>query len=150
MQATKPSDQETLLLRTFAAPRPAVFDALTRPDRIVEWMKPSHMSLAGCEIDLRAGGSLRYVFQRPNGRKLEVRGTIESVDPPRSLVYRETYDFSPLVVLVSTTLDEAAGGTIFRQTLGYASRQERDGDFDGVAGSAAEVYEGLARYLTSG
>ena len=30
MQATKPSDREIVLTRTFAAPRQAVFDALTR------------------------------------------------------------------------------------------------------------------------
>ena len=147
MQATKPSDREIVLTRTFAAPRQAVFDALTQPNQIVQWMKPTHMSLVTCEVDLRAGGSLRYVFQRPGGTKIEVRGIYETVDPPRQFRYTETYDFSPLKVLVTTALDHVGSETRFKQTMTYSSKQERDDDFDGVATSSTEVYANLERYL---
>ena len=110
-------------------------------------MKPTAMALVTCEIDLRAGGSLRYVFERPNGRKIEVRGTYEVVDPPRQFTYTETYDFSPLRVRVTTILDAVNGTTRFTQTVRYSSKQERDEDFDGVAASAQEVYPKLERYL---
>jgi len=149
MQATKPSDREIVLTRTFAAPRQTVFDALTQANHLVHWMKPANMSLVTCEVDLRAGGSFRYVFQRPRGAKIEVRGAYEKVDPPRHFVYRETYDFSPLKVLVTTALDQAGSETVFKQTIAYSSKQERDDDFDGVASSATEVYANLERYLGS-
>jgi uncharacterized protein YndB with AHSA1/START domain len=147
MQATKPSDREIVLTRKFAASRQAVFDALTQADHLVRWMKPTHVSLVTCEVDLRAGGSFRYVFQRPSGARIEVRGRYETVDPPRRFVYRESYDFSPLEVLVTTALDLAGGETVFTQTMTYSSKRERDDDFDGVATSAAEVYANLERYL---
>ena len=149
MQATKPSDREIVLKGTFSASPQAVFDALTQAEHIVNWMKPANMSLVTCEVDLRADGYFRWVFQRPNGARIEVRGTYERVDPPRLLTYTETYDFSPLKVFVTTVLEGAGRETVFKQTLEYSSKQERDEDFDGVATSAVEVYAGLERYLAS-
>ena len=147
MQATKPSDTEILLTQTFAAPRETVFAALTKVEHLGAWMRSTAMALVSCEVDLRAGGCLRYVFERPNGRKIEVRGTFEAVDPPHRFVYTETYDFSPLKVLVTTFLEEADEKTIFKQTLRYSSKQERDEDFPGVATSSNEAYAKLDSYL---
>ncbi|MCI0638883.1 MAG: SRPBCC domain-containing protein [Gemmataceae bacterium] len=147
MQATKPKDNEIVLSRTFAAPRETVFAALTQEEHLASWLMTTDMALVDCKVDLRVGGSLRYVFQRPNGKKLEVRGTYEAVDPPRRFVYAETYDFSPLQVLVTTDLDAVAAKTVFKQTLLYSSKQERDEDFDGVATSSKEAYARLERYL---
>jgi hypothetical protein len=64
-------------------------------------------------------------------------------------VYTETYDFSPLSVLVTTTLDAVGQTTAFVQRLGYSSRQERDEDFAGVAESAAEIHSMLERYVAT-
>ena len=150
MQATKPSEKEIVLTGTFAAPRQAVFDALTQKKHLVHWMKTKNMALVGCEVDARVGGTLRYVFQRPSGRKLEVRGVYTAFEPPRRFDYTETYDFTPLTVLVTMALDEEDGKTIFKQTLRYASKQECDDDFEPVSTSAKEVYPNLARYLAQG
>jgi uncharacterized protein YndB with AHSA1/START domain len=147
VQVAKTSDNEIVVTRTFAAPRDAVFAALTQAEHLLHWMKSTDMAFVACEVDLRVGGTFRYVFQRSNGFKIEVRGAYQAVDPPRRLVYTETYDFSPLTILVTTALDMASEGTVFRQTLRYSSREERDGDFDAVATSAAEAYTNLERYL---
>jgi uncharacterized protein YndB with AHSA1/START domain len=147
MRATKPSDTEILLTQTFTAPRAAVFAALTEPEQIRAWMKPSAMTLVDVEMDLRVGGELRYVFARPNGRRLEVRGTVDAVDPPSGFVYAESYDFSPLQVHVTMSLEEAGGKTRFTQRLRYFSQQERDADYPGVAESSKEAFAGLERHL---
>jgi uncharacterized protein YndB with AHSA1/START domain len=149
MRSIKQSDLAIVLERKFAAPPPAVFDALTQAKHLVRWMTPSNMSLVSCEIDLREGGRFRYVFQRGRGSAIEVRGAYETVDPPHFFAYVETYDFSPLAVVVATTLEQADGETLFKQTLKYPSKQERDDDFDGVTRSAAEIYGNLERYLGS-
>jgi uncharacterized protein YndB with AHSA1/START domain len=147
MQVTKPTDHEILLQQTFDAPRETVFTALTHKDHLVRWLMTTDMPLVSCEVDLRVGGTFRYVFQRSNDKQIEVRGAYEAVDPPRQFVYLETYDFSPLQVHVTTALDVAAGKTVFTQTLRYASKQERDEDFDGVATSSKEAYARLEGYL---
>jgi uncharacterized protein YndB with AHSA1/START domain len=147
MQSTKPSDNEIALTRTFTASRATVFAALTQVEHLVNWLNPTDMTLVTCEVDLRVGGTFRYVFQRPSGSKIEVRGSYDAIDPPHRFVYTETYDFSPLKVLVTTDLDVADDKTIFKQTLRYSSKQERDEDFDGVATSATVTYAKLERYL---
>jgi hypothetical protein len=50
---------------------------------------------------------------------------------------------------VTTTLNQAGSDTLFTQKIVYASKQERDRDFDSVSTSASEVYERLSRYLES-
>ena len=139
------SEREIVITRQFAAPRQKVFDALTQAKHLVRWMQPSNMSLVECEVDLRVGGSFRYVFARPGGRRLEVRGAYRKVDAPHGFAYTESYDFSPLQIQVTMELE---GETLFRQTLVYATKEERDADLDGVTSSAAEVYGNLERYLS--
>lgn len=146
---TKPSDRTILVTRSFKAPRQRVFDALTRMDQVPRWFQSKQMSLESYEADLKIGGSYRYVFRRPGGRKIEMRGIYKEIEAPNRLVYTETYDFSPLTLLVTTVLDEAQGKTVLTQTIVYASKQERDGDFDAVATSTAELYVKLEHYLES-
>ncbi|MCG3130561.1 MAG: hypothetical protein FLDDKLPJ_01326 [Phycisphaerae bacterium] len=150
MRATKPSDHEIVLTQSFAAPREAVFAALTDAGEVAVWLQPTAMTLVSFEVDLRVGGSLRYVFERPNGRRIEVRGGIEAVEPPHRFVYLESYDFSPLKVRVTTALEEAGKKTVLTQTLRYASKQERDEDYPGVTESSKEVFANLDRYVAKG
>jgi hypothetical protein len=48
------------------------------------------------------------------------------VEPPNRIEYTETYDFSPLRLQVTMTLDQAGADTVFKQTIVYGSKQERD------------------------
>jgi len=148
IQVTTPSDNEIVLVHSFAASRDAVFAALTSPEQLAAWLRPTAMSLVSCEVDLRVGGKLRYLFERPNGRRIEVRGTFSVVERPYRFAYVESYDFSPLEVQVTTSLEEAGEMTILTQALRYASKQERDEDYPGVTESAKEVFANLDRYLT--
>jgi uncharacterized protein YndB with AHSA1/START domain len=149
LEVTKPSDRTIVLTRSFAAGREKVFDALTKQDQVPRWFQPARMSLLAFETDFRPGGTYRYIFQRPNGARLEVRGAYQEVDPPHRWVYTETYDFSPLQLLVTSVLEAAGGKTVLKQTILYASKEARDGDFAAVAGSATETYATLERYLES-
>jgi uncharacterized protein YndB with AHSA1/START domain len=149
MEVTKPSDRTIVLARSFAAGRQKVFEALTKQDRVPRWFQPAQMSLVSYEADVREGGAFRYVFQRPGGARMEMRGVYSEVDPPHRWVHTETYDFSPLQLLVTTVLNEVRGKTVFEQTILYPSQKERDGDFVGVASSATDIYAKLERYLES-
>jgi uncharacterized protein YndB with AHSA1/START domain len=147
MQVTRPTDRSIVLTRSFDAPRQRVFDAFTKHDQVLRWYQPKQMSLVTHETDLRVGGTYRYVFQRPNGKRIEVRGVYKEIDPPHRWVHTETYDFSSLTLLVTTVLVEVRGKTVWTQRIVYSSQTERDADFDGVASSAAEIYDKLAQYL---
>lgn len=149
VRVTRTSDREIIVAGTFPVPRRVLFEAMTRPDDLKQWMNAGGMTLAEAHVDARAGGSFRYVYRRPSGRTIEVRGAYRSYDPPRGFAYLETYDFSPLRIEVETELEEAGKHTRFTQTLRYASTRERDEDFEGTATSAREAYTKLARYLAS-
>lgn len=149
MLATKTTGNGIVLTRAFTASRREVFAVMTQPVHLLKWMKAAGMAFVECEVDLRVGGSIRYVFQRSSGTRIEVRGAVKAVDAPRRWAYTETYSFSPLEIAVTTSLDEAGATTVFTQTLLYASQAERDEDFDGVASSAAEAYDNLDSYLAS-
>ena len=73
VRVTKVSDRETIVTGTFAVPRETLFDAITRPDHLKHWMSATGMALAETHVDGRPGGTFRYVFQRPSGRKIEVQ-----------------------------------------------------------------------------
>lgn len=149
MQATKPTDRETVLTRRFAAKRAAVFAALTEPEQLQRWYAATGFTLAACEVDARVGGRARYVYRRASGRSIEVRAEFTAVEPPHVLAWRESYDFSPLVLQARTTLTESRGATTLRQVLTYASTAERDADFPGVETSSREAYDRLDRHLAA-
>jgi uncharacterized protein YndB with AHSA1/START domain len=47
------------------APRRLVFDALTKPELVKKWLLgPPGRSMPVCEIDLRVGGTYRYVWRK--------------------------------------------------------------------------------------
>jgi len=147
VSVTKTGDREVVVAGTFDVPRQVMFDAITQPEPLKQWMSAGGMSLAEVHIDARPGGSFRYVFERASGSRIEVRGAFRTFDPPRGFAYLESYDFSPLEIEVTTKLDEVSGRTRFTQNLRYFSTRERDEDFEGVAASSREAYARLARYL---
>lgn len=147
MQVTKPSDREIVIQWTFNAPRQRVFEAMTQPERIKRWLQARDMSLVECEIDLRVGGAWRQVFQRANGKKIELRGVYQQVSAPARIVNTETYDFSPLKLVVTTELADTNDKALLTLSLLYPTTKERDTDYDGVVESVEAIYPRLEEYL---
>ena len=149
-----PSDRELVMRRIFNAPGAMVFDALTKPGMIKQWMLgPPGMTMPVCEIDLRVGGEYRYVWRNADGFEMGVRGTYREITPPEQLVHTERFDESwyPGESIVTTELKEDDGKTVFTVTLQYESREARDMVMaspmeDGVAAS----YDRLAGLVENG
>jgi uncharacterized protein YndB with AHSA1/START domain len=76
------SEREVVITRTFNAPARLVFEAWTKPELMRRWWVPksSGLALLSCEMDVRTGGTYRFVFPHPSapepmaffGRYLEV------------------------------------------------------------------------------
>lgn len=64
LQAERTSDRELVVTRSFNAPPHIVFEAWTKPELFKRWWVPKSMpmSLVSCEMDVRAGGVYRLVF----------------------------------------------------------------------------------------
>ena len=64
MTVTLPSDREVLITRTVHAPRKLVFEAMTEPRHLKQWLGPRVMTVTVAEADLREGGAWRFVQNR--------------------------------------------------------------------------------------
>jgi len=82
----KPHPKDMKFTRTVKAPRPLVFEAFTQAEHLVHWWAPGGYTMPSCEVDLRPGGSWRYVFRSPEGLEHKCEAKYLEIDPPRRLV----------------------------------------------------------------
>ncbi len=127
-EVTTPSEQEIRMTRVFDAPPQLVFEAMTRPEHVVQWWGRlgEGYSVPVCEIDLRVGGRWRFVNRHPHG-EAAFHGEYREIGPPNRLVFTEIFEAFPDTVSVVTTdfLDEG-GKTRLVATVRYPSREVRD------------------------
>jgi uncharacterized protein YndB with AHSA1/START domain len=149
---TLPSDREILIERVFNAPRRLVFAALTKPEHVAQWYGPRTMTLTSCEIDLRVGGTWRYVLRDPAGNDFGFSGEYREVVPPERLVSTENFEGIPPGhdYLVTVTLAEHEGKTKLTSHLLYKSPEDRDGHIQsGMEPGMRESYDRLAELLAT-
>lgn len=154
LEITTPSEREIAMTRTFRAPRELVFRALTEPDLIRRWLLgPDGWTMPVCEIDLRVGGSYRYVWRHEkNDTEMAMGGVYCEVEAPGRIVATEVFDdpWYPGEGLATFVLTERDGRTALTQTMRYESKQTRDAVLaspmeEGVVAS----YDRLAEVLAS-
>src|SRR3954471_17741721 len=93
LQVTTPTDREIVMTRVFDAPRRLVFDAFTRPELLKRWLGVlGGWSLEVCEVDLRVGGTYRYVWRGPDGTAMGMRGVHREIVPAERIVATEVFD----------------------------------------------------------
>src|SRR5829696_1506366 len=76
---TLPSDTEILIKREFDAPAALVWRATTEPDLIKRWWSGKRGEVTSVEVDLRVGGTWRYVMQTPEGFEVAFHGTYREI-----------------------------------------------------------------------
>jgi len=84
------ADCELTFTRVFDAPRSLVFKVWTDPKHLAQWWGPKHFTNPLCEMDARAGGSLRIDMRGPDGSVYPMGGTILEIDEPERLVFEIT------------------------------------------------------------
>ena len=140
-------ETEIRMRRLFDAPREGVFRAFTEPDLIKQWLfGPEGHSLPVCEIDLRVGGSLRYVWRLENGKEMGLSGRFLEIVPPERIVHTELFDedWTGGETVVTTEFAEQDDQTRVRMTVRYASRQVRETVLNmGMADGVGQSYDRL-------
>lgn len=146
-------DREILMTRLFDAPRDLVFDAFTKPRLIKRWLTgPEGWSLPVCEVDLKVGGALRYVWRHTDGTSMGLTGTYREIKRPERIVHVELFDedWTGGEALVTTVFIEQGGQTLMRQTIRYASRAARDAVLRSpMEQGVAQSFDRLAALLAS-
>ena len=88
---TTPSDLEIRLTRMFDAPRALVFEAMHTPEHVKQWWGclAQGYPVPVCEIDLRPGGTWRFVNRLPNGKEVAFHGVYREIARPERVVNTE-------------------------------------------------------------
>ena len=148
---TLPSDTEILITRTFEAPRPLVWDALTTPRHLLRWWGPDWHPLVSCEIDLRPGGAWRYVTRDADGNELAWRGTYRTIVAPERIESTELFEGFPDAESVNVmTLTEADGVTTLQTLVRHATKENRDGHVDsGMEAGMQQTFDRLDDLLST-
>lgn len=129
LQVTLPSDTEILMSRVFDAPRRLVFETMTRPEHVRRWWVPfpDRYRMTVCEIDLRVGGTWRFVMTGTDGSEVGFRGEYLEIEAPARIVNTEIFEaFPDNPSRVTVTLEERGGRTYYQARVVYDSRQTRD------------------------
>ena len=148
---TKPTDREIYVERVFDAPRDRVFAAFTDPELIPEWWGPRDTTTVVDQMDVRPGGSWRFVIRNSDGSETGFRGTYREITPPERVVQTFEWEGMPGYVSVETaTFEDLGDRTKVTTTSLFHTTEERDGMLEagmerGLNESYARLDELLAR-----
>lgn len=84
-------EQEFVVERVFAAPRPLLFQVFTQSEHLKHWWAPRPFTVSTCTIDLRPGGIWHYAMRSPEGQDHWARSVYREIVPPEKLVYTSTF-----------------------------------------------------------
>jgi uncharacterized protein YndB with AHSA1/START domain len=130
---TLPTDEQILITRQFDAPRHLVYEAFTTPELVRRWWHANRGEMTVAEIDLRVGGSWRYVMVANGGFEVGFHGEYREIVPNERIVSTETYEGLPPDVseeegttVNTATFTEVDGRTTLTILVQAASKASRD------------------------
>lgn len=153
MDIATPSDVEIVITRAFDAPRAVVWDAWTKPEHVSKWLLgPPGWTMPVCEIDLRAGGTWRYMWRKDDGgaEDFGMHGEYLEVEAPERVVFTERWGAELPPTHNTVAFTESDGVTTTTMTIVYASKDLRDMALNsGMTGGIATSYERLDEQLAA-
>ena len=146
---TTPTDREIHVERVFDAPRDRVFAAYTDPELIPEWWGPRGGTTVVDQMDVRPGGSWRFVIHQSDGTETAFRGTYREITPPERIVKTFEWEGMPGHVAVETaTFEDLGDRTKLTETSLFHTTEERDGMLaSGMERGMNEMYARLDELL---
>jgi uncharacterized protein YndB with AHSA1/START domain len=145
---TLPADEQILITREFDAPKHLVYRAWTTPDLVKRWWSGQRGEMTLADIDLRVGGSWRYVMIAHGRHEVAFHGTFREIVPNERIVTTEVYEMpgadpvadedAPLNVVTFTEVDGRTRLSLLVQT---PSKELRDAILD--SGMESGMQEGF-------
>ncbi len=150
-KVTLPTDEQILITREFAAPKHLVYRAWTTPELVKRWWSGRRGEVTSAEIDLRVGGTWRYVMVANEGFEVAFHGEYRELVPNERIVSTEVYEgFPDGEALDTLTLTEADGRTTLTILVQHSSKEHRDAHIDsGMEGGMQEGMDLLEQVAVS-
>jgi uncharacterized protein YndB with AHSA1/START domain len=132
---TLPTDEQILITREFDAPKHLVYKAWTTPELVKRWWGANRGEVTSAEIDLRVGGTWRYVAVTTDGGvEVAFHGEYREIVPNERIVSTEAYEGVPdadaNATLNTLTLTETDGRTTLTVLVQAPSKEVRDAIID--------------------
>jgi uncharacterized protein YndB with AHSA1/START domain len=145
----KPGTNEMTMTRVFDAPRELVFKAMTDPELIPKWWGPRDSWSKVDRMDVRSGGSWRFINGDSAGNEYGFHGVYHLVAAPERVI--QTFEFEGVpghVALETMRLEDLGGKTRMVQQSVFQSIEDRDGMVQsGMQKGATETNDRLAEVL---
>jgi uncharacterized protein YndB with AHSA1/START domain len=130
---TLPTDLQILITREFDAPKHLVYEAWTTPELVKRWWSGQRGEVTVAEIDLRVGGTWRYVIGTERGFVVAFHGEYREIVPNERIVTTEVYEMPEAealpeeeVPLNTVTFTEVDGRTTLTLLVDTTSKELRD------------------------
>lgn len=137
---TLTSETQILITREFDAPRHLVYRAYTTPELIKRWWAGERGEVTSAEVDLRPGGTWRYVMIANAGFEVAFHGEYKEIIPDERIVTTDVFEGMPdAAALTTTTFAEKDGRTVLSMLIEHSSQEHRDGHISsGMEGGMQE------------
>jgi uncharacterized protein YndB with AHSA1/START domain len=147
---TLPAEAQILITREFDAPKELVYKAWTTPELVKRWWSGERGEVTLAEIDLRVGGTWRYVMVG-EGFEVGFHGEYRELVPNERIVSTEVFEGMPDAASVNTlTLTEVDGRTLLTILVQHSSKEHRDGHVNsGMEVGLQEALNALERVVHS-
>ena len=124
---TLPTDTQILITRDFDAPKHLVYKAWTTPELIKRWWSGDRGTVTLAEVDLRVGGTWRYVMTANQGFEVAFHGEYKEIVPNERIVATEVFEGMPEgEALTTNTFTEKDGRTTLTMLSEHSSQVFRD------------------------
>jgi uncharacterized protein YndB with AHSA1/START domain len=128
-KVTLPADEQILITREFDAPAHLVYKAWTTPELVRRWWAGRRGEMHVVDIDLRVGGTWRYVMLAHGEFEVAFHGEYREIVPNERIVTTEVYEGAPPAaedVLNVITFTEVDGRTLLELLVKAPSKEVRD------------------------
>jgi uncharacterized protein YndB with AHSA1/START domain len=128
-KVTLPADEQILITREFDAPAHLVYKAWTTPELVRQLWAGRRCEMQVVDIDLRVGGTWRYVMLAHGEFEVAFHGEYREIVPNERIVTTEVYEGAPPAaedVLNVITFTEVDGRTLLELLVKAPSKEVRD------------------------
>jgi uncharacterized protein YndB with AHSA1/START domain len=124
---TLPSDTQILISREFDAPKHLIYKAWTTPELVKRWWSAKRGEVTIADVDLRVGGSWRWVMMTEDGFEVAFHGEYRELVANERIVCTEVFEGMPEGEALNTlTLTEKDGRTTLTILVQHENQEHRD------------------------
>jgi len=138
--------------RTFRAQPAHIFEVVTSPKSVPHWWGPRRFETSVDKMDVRVGGSWRYVVRTEDGTQYAFHGVYREVSAPKRLSYTFNVEGASgeQETVETVTFEEVGNKTRMTQTVEYKSLNDLEQVVSsGMESRVIEAWERLAELVES-